>query len=179
MIQTVRLANEKAIQLLGMKKIFKANPGQPLILTINEGDGKQVIPLLSEDGIEEFSLEIQRSRKILAKITFHHMEKTFKQCLFRLDLNGAPHTNPSVCNEFVPEVLKKFQGKDVGRSHMHQYVEGYGPELTWAMPVKDTAFSRFPNLNDIEPVMQGIVDTVCEVINLSEKIVYNQLLSYG
>ena len=178
MIYTNRLANEKAQQLLAMKKFFKDNSGKPLILEINSGVSKQVIPLISEDGIEEFSLDIHRSKKRLAKITFHHMEKTFRQCLLRVDINGAPHQNPKECNEYVPESYKPFTGKDVGRSHVHYYVEGYGPELTWALPLKETIFSEFLDLDDIETVLQRIINLVCKEINLFEQLVYNQLISY-
>ncbi len=178
MENTNRLTNEMAYTLLSMKKIFVEKPGKPLRLQINEKNGKQEIRLQSEDGIEEFSLHINRSSKRIAKVTFHYMERNFNHCLFRLDINGAPHTNPREANEYVPDYLKKYKGVSLGRTHVHYYVEGYGLELSWALPLKETKFSGC-NLRDIEESFQKIIDTVCEVINLDERIIYDRLLSYG
>lgn len=66
----------------------------------------------------------------------------------------------------------------MGHTHAHHYVEGYGLELPWALPLKETKFSDC-NIKDIEESFQKIIDTVCEVINLDERIIYDRLLSYG
>lgn len=173
-----KLTKERAANLLSMRKIFVEKTGIPLRLQINENKGKQEIKLQSEDGLEEFSLHIIRSTKRISKVTFHHMEKALNHCLFRLDINGALHTNPRDANEYVPEYLKKFKGVKLGGSHVHYYVEGYGLELLWALPLQETEFSEFCNLRNIEHSFQKIIDTVCKVINLSERILYDQLLSY-
>ena len=177
MKSTNKLSTDRAEELLNMKKIFKENTGRPLYLNINsERNGRQDIPLVSEDGLEEFVLTITRSQKRIAKITFHHKENTYNCCLFRLDFNGPSHTNPKEPNEYVPEKLKKFAGNNLGGSHVHYYVEAYGQELTWALPLKETKFYRFENNKDIESFLQEMVNMVCDEINLSEKIVYNQSL---
>ncbi len=175
-----RLSNERANELLLMKKTFKKNTGRPLRLSINS-ELREDIPLVSEDGQEEFLLCIHRSQKRIAKVTFHHLEKTYNSCLFRLDFNGTPHTNPKEPNEFVPESMKKFAGNKLNGSHVHYYVEGYGPELSWAIPLKETKFSMFDGNKEIESILQQMVDLVCTVINLSDKIVYDQNLNltYG
>ena len=179
MAQSNLMTNERASELLSMKKIFKERPGIPLRLDINDKDGKHDIRLISENGMEEFSLLIMRSNKRIAKITFHHMDRISNVCLFRLDINGAPHTNPKSPNEFVPDNLCRFKGMKLRGSHVHIFVEGYGSELKWAVPLEYSEFSNFTHIEEIEASIQEIVDKVCETINLNEKIIYDQLLDYG
>lgn len=171
-----RLTAEKAEELLKMKKIFKDNPGRPLHLSNKADFRKQDIDLVSEDGLEEFVLSIIRGTKRMAKITFNHKENVYNACLFRLDFNGVPHNNPKEPNEFVPEKLRIYAGNNLGRNHVHYYVEGYGPELTWALPLKETKFAPFENNSGIESFLQEMIDVVSDEINLCDKIVYNQNL---
>lgn len=181
MKQSEILTNQKAQELLSLKKIFKENPGRPLRLNINEcsATGKEVILLQSEDGLENFSLSIIRSRKRIAKVTFNHVEKSYNYCLFRLDINGAPHTNPKNGNEFVPDEFLRYAGIKLSGSHVHYYIEGYGPELGWALPLSETEFSDFEKNKDIESTLQFIIDKVRAVINLSDQIIYDKLIDYG
>lgn len=171
-----RLSTRRAIELLKMKKIFRKAPGQPLYLSVDSGNGRHDIPLISEDGSEEFVLTISRSQKRIAKVSFHHRESYYNYCLFRLDFNGMPHFNPKKPNESVPDELKKFAGNRLDGCHVHYYVEGYGPELSWAVPLRETRFSRFENMNDLESFFQEMVDLVCVEINLIDRILYNKLL---
>ena len=58
--------------------------------------------------------------------------------LIRLDINGAPHTNPD--------------GTKVGHSHIHLYREGFGD--AWASDIDPNAFS---DVSDLEQTFQDFV----------------------
>lgn len=51
--------------------------------------------------------------------------------LARLDIDGPPHTNPTVTNPPLP-MLAPYNGVTVSCPHYHLYVEGY--EDRWAVP---------------------------------------------
>lgn len=89
---------------------------------------KLSIPLRSQNSREEFSLDINRGRIDLSKITYQNRAR---QCvtLLRLDLGGPPHRNPD--DEEVPS------------PHLHVYKEGYGDK--WAFSLRK---GEFPEPHD-------------------------------
>lgn len=81
------------------------------------------VPLQSIDGREAFTLDLWRSGKIQLERT-HQLRGRRSICLVRLDLAGAPHTNPDKERVACP--------------HLHVYKEGFG--LQWAKPIDPTEF---------------------------------------
>ncbi len=76
------------------------------------------IPLFSEDGREEFILDVTSGRIELRKHTLQtRARKTV--ILARLDICGPPHRNPD--------------GEEVLCPHLHLYQEGFGDK--WAKPL--------------------------------------------
>ena len=69
------------------------------------------------DRRELFSLDVNRSTLKLTKATFQNRARQ-DVVLLRLDVAGAPHTNPD--------------GSEVACPHLHIYREGYGDK--WAIP---------------------------------------------
>ena len=77
-----------------------------------------VVPLVSADGKEAFSLDVHRGRIDLSKVTYQNRARQVI-ILLRLDLGAQPHRNPD--------------DVEVGSPHLHVYREGYGDK--WARPV--------------------------------------------
>ena len=75
-----------------------------------------IIPLVSIDQRESFTLDIRRGRINLTKGTF---QNRYRQVviLARLDFGGPPHRNPD--------------GTEIGSNHLHIYREGFGDK--WAI----------------------------------------------
>ncbi|WP_375458275.1 DUF6978 family protein [uncultured Enterovirga sp.] len=82
------------------------------------------LDLVSIDGREAFLLDIGRSYVKLTKSTYQTRARA-TIILARLDLDGAPHTNPD--------------GTELGCPHLHLYREGYGDK--WAFEVPTHAFT--------------------------------------
>lgn len=85
--------------------------------------GKLCVQLHSSDHRERFYLDLTRGRIALLKVN-HNLRVRTSIPLVRLDINGAPHTNPD--------------GSKVGRSHVHLYREGFGD--SWAFDVDPAVF---------------------------------------
>ena len=90
--------------------------------------GRIMVPLVSADRHEKFSLDLRRARVDFIKGTYQNRGRQ-TVILARLDFGGAPHRNPD--------------GEEMGPLHLHLYREGYGDK--WARPVPDENFS---NLDD-------------------------------
>lgn len=73
---------------------------------------------------ERFVLDLWRGRRNAAKIKIQTRGRHVF-ILARLDLHGAPHTNPD--------------GQVIEGSHLHLYREGYGDK--WAAPLDPSRFS--------------------------------------
>lgn len=86
------------------------------------------IPLTSLDRREQFSLDIWRQAIVIAKVRYQHRARKVI-ILARLDLGGAPHTNPD--------------GAKLPCPHLHLYREGFGDR--WAFPLP----SEFTNPKDL------------------------------
>lgn len=90
--------------------------------------GRLNVPLESEDGREEFFLDITRNRIDLKK-TKHQNRSRSVIILARLDTGHQPHENPD--------------GQIITGPHIHLYREGFGSK--WAFPVPAESFT---NLDD-------------------------------
>jgi hypothetical protein len=86
------------------------------------------IPLISPENNEEYLLDINRGRVRVTKVTFQNRVRK-AVVLLRLDLDGAPHTNPD--------------GEEIPCPHVHVYQEGYADK--WAIPLPQEAFSDSEN----------------------------------
>lgn len=95
---------------------------------------KLVVPLLSHDEHEHFSLDIGRhSLVVTSKVSYQHRAR-HNVILARLDIDGNPHRNPD--------------GAELPCPHLHLYRENYADK--WAFPVPPDAFS---NLGDLQTVL--------------------------
>lgn len=88
-----------------------------------------IIPLESLDRIEDFILDVTRSRIDLSKVSYQNRARLIV-VLMRLDVNGPPHRNPD--DELIP------------CPHLHLYREGYGSK--WAFPLPDGKFSSLSDM---------------------------------
>lgn len=73
---------------------------------------------------EWFILDLGRGKRRTIKLKFQTRARKVV-ILLRLDLNGAPHTNPD--------------GEVVEGSHLHRFREGFGDR--WAQPIDPAQFS--------------------------------------
>lgn len=81
------------------------------------------IELLSQDGREKFTADVGRGRIRLTKCSYQERDKAVT-ILVRLDVDGAPHTNPD--------------GVEIGCPHLHVYREGYMDKWAIAAPADFT-----------------------------------------
>ena len=99
------------------------------------------IPMKSVDDREQFLLDVSRG-SISLKCTYQsRYQKTI--VLVRVDLNGPPHTNPTV-DEPPLLTLEPHNGETLAGKHIHLYVEGYMDK--WAIPLPE---DKFPRSDDI------------------------------
>jgi len=81
--------------------------------------------LTAIEGREKFLLDLWRGTIRISKLKFQERVR-ITSVLARLDVNGAPHTNPDLTT--------------VPGTHLHLYREGF--EDRWAFPVDAKLFSR-------------------------------------
>ena len=79
---------------------------------------------VSDDKQEQFLLDLCRGTLRLSKLKFQNRARQVI-ILVRLDVDGAPHTNPD--------------GQRLGGTHIHIYREGYDDR--WAYPLDANIFS--------------------------------------
>ena len=99
--------------------------------------GKLCVQLHSSDHRERFHLDLTRGKIALTKVS-HNLRVRTSIPLVRLDINGAPHTNPD--------------GSKVGRSHLHLYREGYGD--SWAVDIDPNLFT---NVSDLQQALSDFI----------------------
>jgi hypothetical protein len=115
------LTQAEADELTKMAKHFIRPPAR---ITIPPGTD-DTYELTGPDGREAFLLDIWRGTLRLSKLKFQNRVRT-AVILVRLDVDGAPHTNPD--------------GARLPGTHLHLFREGY--EDRWAYAVDRKAFSR-------------------------------------
>jgi len=87
--------------------------------------------LVSEDTRERFLLDLWRGTIRLSKLKFQNRGRKVI-VLVRLDINGAPHTNPD--------------GTRLDGAHLHVYLEGF--EDKWAYPINNNEFRNPSSIQD-------------------------------
>lgn len=132
------LTQAEADALVKMKKVFAV----PETLTFPVGLDKSY-DLVSEDRKEQFVLDVWRGTVKISKLKYQNRaRKTI--VLVRVDIDGAPHTNPD--------------GQRIGGTHIHLYREGF--ESRWAYAIDATQFS------DVSDPQQVYFD-FCKICNIA------------
>jgi len=124
------LTQTEADQFIQMIKHFVRAPAS---IAIPPGMD-ETYELASVDDRENFLLDIWRGTLRLTKLKFQNRVRT-TIVLVRLDVDGAPHTNPD--------------GQRLSGTHLHLFKEGYDDR--WAYPVDP---SRFTLLSDAGATFQ-------------------------
>jgi hypothetical protein len=142
------LTQAEADQLMQMIKHFVRDPGT---ITIPPG-ADDTYELAGPNDRERFLLDVWRGTLRLTKLRFQNRVRTVV-VLVRLDIDGAPHTNPD--------------GDRLSGTHLHLFREGYDDR--WAFPLDPatftlprdpgTTFQEFCTLCNIEspPPVQGVI----------------------
>jgi Family of unknown function (DUF6978) len=139
------MLQEEADALLAMPKRFRHNE----IISLPAG-ARRSFDLLGPGDREVFLLDLWRGTIRLTKYKYQTRAR-ITTVLARLDVNGAPHTNPD--------------GSRVGGTHLHLYRAGF--EVKWAFELDPNQFSqphdsgqtfgefcRYCNVTD-SPLFQG------------------------
>ena len=114
------LTQTEADQFIQMTKHFVPAPAS---VTIPPGTD-DTYELSSLDDRESFLLDVWRGTLRLTKLKFQNRVRT-AIVLVRLDVDGAPHTNPD--------------GQRLSGTHLHLFREGYDDR--WAYPVDRNTFT--------------------------------------
>ena len=114
------LTQTEADQFMLMVKHFVRPPAS---ISIPPG-GDETYELSSLNDRENFFLDVWRGTLRLTKLKFQNRVRTVV-VLVRLDVDGAPHTNPD--------------GQRLSGTHLHLFREGYDDR--WAHPVDPSAFT--------------------------------------
>jgi hypothetical protein len=142
------LTQTEADALIAMGKTFP----QSVTISISPGTD-QTHELIGDDKRERFLLDLWRGMLRLSKLR-HQTRGRKVIVLVRLDIDGAPHTNPD--------------GTRLNGTHIHVYREGY--EDKWAYPIDRTEFRnssdiqqtfedfcRYCNVQNIPPFQEGLL----------------------
>jgi hypothetical protein len=124
------LTQPEADQLMQMIKRFVRPPAS---ITIPPG-ADDTYELAGPNDREKFLLDVWRGTLRLSKLKLQERVRT-AIVLVRLDVDGAPHTNPD--------------GQSLSGTHIHLFREGYDDK--WAYPVDP---NRFQLLTDPGAVFQ-------------------------
>ena len=142
------LTQSEADQFIQTVKHFVRPPAS---ISISPG-GDDTYELAGSDDRERFLLDIWRGTLRLTKLKFQNRVRTIV-VLVRLDVDGAPHTNPD--------------GQRLSGTHLHLFTEGYDDR--WAYPVDPgtftllsdpgTTFQEFCSYCKVEspPPVQGVI----------------------
>jgi len=142
------LTQTEADALISMRKTFV----RPSAISVPPGTD-QTHELIGDDKREQFLLDIWRGTLRLSKLKYQTRGRKVI-VLVRLDINGAPHTNPD--------------GTRVKGHHLHFYREGYEDKWAYAIDpaefanVSDiqqalTDFCRYCNIVDMPPFQGGLL----------------------
>lgn len=136
------LSQAEIDDLLSMLKRIKGKG----TITFPASGTRETIDLVSAKGREKFIVDINRKGRIsITKCTFQQRYKK-DIILLRLDLDGAPHTNPD--------------GEVLPTPHLHISKEGYDDR--WAYRVDQAIFGNTTDL------MQTLIDFLnyCKVADI-------------
>ncbi len=114
------LTQTEADALISMEKTFL----RPVTISLPPG-ADQTHELIGDDKRERFLLDLWRGTLRLSKVKYQTRGRKII-VLVRLDIDGAPHTNPD--------------GNKLGGTHIHLYREGY--EDKWAHPLDPNEFGN-------------------------------------
>lgn len=114
------LTQTEADQFIQMVKHF-VRPPASIAIPLGADDTYELVSL---DDRESFLLDVWRGTLRLTKLKFQNRVRT-AIVLVRLDVDGAPHTNPD--------------GQRLLGTHLHLFKEGYDDR--WAYPVDPSAFT--------------------------------------
>lgn len=111
------IAQTEADALIAMPKVKVNDNSWSLPIT----GGGVVIPLVSSNKRENFSLDISRGRVDLLKGKYQNRARQ-NIVLVRLDYGGAPHRNPD--------------DQEISCPHLHIYREGFGDKWATLVPAE-------------------------------------------
>jgi len=114
------LTQAEVDRLMGMTKHFVSAP-TTISFPLGADDTYELVAV---ENRERFLLDVWRGTLRLTKFKFQNRVRTVV-VLVRLDVDGAPHTNPD--------------GLTLSGTHLHLFREGY--EDRWAYPVDPKAFT--------------------------------------
>jgi hypothetical protein len=140
LVADINLTQEEADSLMAMEK--HAVDDKEWLFPYPSG--RVTIRLTSLDNRENFMLDITRGQIRLIKATYQNRARAVL-VLLRLDLDGAPHTNPD--------------GQEIPCPHLHIYREGYGDK--WAIPAPAT---RYTNTLDLFSAFEAFMQQ-CNIID--------------
>jgi len=142
------LTQSEADALIAMGKTFMS----PVTISVTPGTD-QTHELVGDDKRERFLLDLWRGTLRLSKIKYQTRGRKII-VLVRLDIDGAPHTNPD--------------GTKLNGTHIHLYREGY--EDKWAFSVDPAEFGdpsdirqtledfyRYCNIKNTPPFQGGVL----------------------
>lgn len=124
MIGTGSLPQAEANALIAMAKAFEDSVAIAIPPSVDD-----TRDLIGVDPRERFLLDIWRSTFRLSKVRLQTRARQIV-VLVRLDIDGAPHTNPD--------------GAKLAGTHVHLYREGY--EDKWAQPIDPGRFRDLANI---------------------------------
>lgn len=133
------LTQSEADALIAMEKTFLRSRA----IRIPAGTD-QTYDLIGSDERERFLLDIWRGTLRISKVKYQTRGRKVV-VLVRLDIDGAPHTNPD--------------GATIGGTHLHIYREGF--EDKWAYPIDPAEFS------DVSDIYNALAD-FCQYCNIKD-----------
>jgi len=141
------LTQAEADGLIAMRKTFVDR------VTIKLPPGvDETHELVGDDGREHFLLDLWRGTIRVSKLKFQNRARKVI-VLVRLDIDGAPHTNPD--------------GQRIGGTHLHVYREGF--EDRWAAPLDPGQFTDPSNFRQV-------LDDFCCFCNIEDVSQFQEAL---
>jgi hypothetical protein len=120
------LTQIEADALIAMRKTFI----HPVTISMPSGSD-QTYELIGDDDREQFLLDLWRGTLRLSKVRYQTRGRKII-VLVRVEINGAPHTNPD--------------GTRIDGTHIHIYREGF--EDKWAYPLDRNNFRNPQNMRE-------------------------------
>jgi hypothetical protein len=125
----------------------------------------------SLDGRIAFLIDVNRRGKIKLTRCSYQERYRITDVLARLDIDGPPHTNPTVTTAPLP-ALAVHIGATIPCPHFHYYVEGFDDR--WAVPAAEAGFKRRPTPSRTPGVYGSLWRARCPVNSVSDFLIYEQ-----